>query len=94
MDVKESALWPGVTESQVFVARWADVRWSPELAPAARWSSGTIAGRPAALLDQAPGGVGHSAVFVVDEETRGSTRFLGLSTSLNLNREIAEAIYR
>jgi len=78
----------------ITVWRWADVRWIPQEAPAERWSAGTVAGRPAALLRPLLEHLGQSAVVVVDDETNGSTTLLGSSIGLKFLQQVAEALYR
>ena len=78
----------------ITVWRWADVRWISQEAPAERWSAGVVAGRPAALLRPPLENIGQSAVVIADDQTRGSTTLLGGSVSLELLRQVAEALYR
>lgn len=70
--------------------------WStswPNLASESRWSEGTIGGRPAAFMGPVIGTIGPTMVFVLDEETGGSTRILAHSATLEFVINIAEALY-
>jgi len=79
---------------QIAISRVAGVRWWREEAPERRWRAGVVAGRGAALLDQPIATIAESAVFVLDPDTDGSTRFKGLGTTLKLTELVAEALLR
>ena len=79
---------------EIFVSRASSTRWWTQRAPAARWSAGEVAGRPAAILAPILPNLGEAGVFVLDAETDGSTRIISSSASLEFVRSIAEAIYK
>lgn len=79
---------------EIFVSRASSIRWWTQQAPAARWSAGEVAGRPAAILAPILPNLGQAGVFVLDAETNGSTRIISSSASLEFVRSIAEAIYK
>lgn len=90
---------PGLTGvntggGEIFVSRVSGIRWWTQQAPAARWSAGEVAGRPAAILAPIVPNLGQAGVFVLDAETGGSTRIMSSSASLEFVRSIAEAIYK
>ena len=78
----------------IYVSRSSSGRWWRQQAPAARWSAGEVAGRPAAILAPILPNLGEAGVFVLDAETDGSTRIISSSASLEFVRSIAEAIYK
>jgi hypothetical protein len=84
----------GAAGGSVTVSRMAELRWWPQEAPEDRWTAGAIAGRPAVFLGPVIDSIGEIAVFVVDEETAGSTRLSSSGVSLEYLQQLAEDLYR
>jgi hypothetical protein len=92
----EVAPGPGVNGDVgvVQLSRWENVRWYRQEFLEDRVNIGVVAGRPAVLADRGLSGFGAAAVFVVDDETSGSTMLISTNVDLDLLAVIMEAIYR
>ncbi len=76
------------------ISRWEAVRWYPQEFPPERFSTGTIAGRPAVFADSFLPVIGVAAVVVSDAENGGSTMLLGNAVSVDVLKQVAEALYK
>src|SRR5690606_29070519 len=64
----------GPAGSAVYVDRVAGTRAWPNLYSPDRLSSGEVAGHPAVFVSEVADGFGDVTIFIVDEESNGSTR--------------------
>ena len=80
--------------AEITVSRVSSVRWWTQQSPAPRWSVGEVAGRAAAILTPVRPTFELAGVFIVDNETNGSTRIISTTASVDFVRTVAEALYK
>ena len=84
----------GPAGSAVYVDRVAGTRAWPNLYSPDRLSSGEVAGHPAVFVSEVADGFGDVTIFIVDEESNGSTRVRFEQATMEFAKSLAEDLYR